>query len=304
MKQRLPKTRRVPEAVASKKLTERSLAIIETIARYRFLLARDIVRLVGGNEDVTHRHLQQLYHRDLINRFTLPAPRTGEFIYFLDNAAGLRQLADGSSLHGDLLDWGNIRTNREKYGDGAPRSVGRFLFIEHELMISSFHADLDISARGDGGIEIKRWLQGAALWNNVRVATKRTLPHRPDALFTLHFPNAPEGQQHANFLYEADRETSSLTRMREKLEAHVQFFMQGKHIEAHGFRKLRAVLVETLSRERSRQLRELATDIAAQLPLAEMLFWFSCISLTDSLQSVHARRWTCAADDRLRSLAD
>ena len=104
MQKRLPKTRRAPEAVATKRLTVRSLKVIETIARYRFILARDIVRLVGGNEDVTHRHLQQLYHRDLINRFTLPAPKTGEFIYFLDNAAGLRQLADASSLQGDLLD--------------------------------------------------------------------------------------------------------------------------------------------------------------------------------------------------------
>jgi hypothetical protein len=304
MQQRLPKTRRVPEAVASKKLTERSFTIIETIARYRFLLARDIVRLVGGNEDVTHRHLQQLYHRDLINRFTLPAPRTGEFIYFLDNAAGLRQLVDASSLQSDLLDWDGIRTNREKYGESATRSVGRFLFIEHELMISSFHADLESSARTDGGVEIKRWAQGAALWNNVRVSPKRTLPHRPDALFTLHFPNAPDGQQHANFLYEADRETSSLTRMREKLEAHAQFFMQGKHIEAYGFRKLRAILVETLSQDHSLQLCKLATDLAAQLPLARMLFWFSCVAPTDSAQSLNARRWARAADDRLRSLVD
>jgi hypothetical protein len=304
MQQRLPKTRRVPEAVASKKLTERSLAIIETIARYRFLLARDIVRLVGGNEDVTHRHLQQLYHRDLINRFTLPAPRTGEFIYFLDNAAGLRQLADASSLQGDLLDREGIRTNREKYGENATRSVGRFLFIEHELMISRFHANLETSARADGGVEIKRWLQDASLWNNVRVAPKRTLPHRPDALFTLYFPNAPEGQKHANFLYEADRETSSLIRIREKLEAHVQFFLQGKHIEAYGFRKLRGILVETLSEDRSLQLRGLATDLAAQLPLARMLFWFSCTTPTDSAQSIHARRWSCASDDRLRSLVD
>jgi hypothetical protein len=254
------------------------------------------VRLVGGNEDVTHRHLQQLYHRDLVNRFTLPAPRTGEFIYFLDNAAGLRQLADASSLQGDLLDWDSIRTNREKYGENAKRSVGRFLFIEHELMISNFHADLETSARADGGIEIKRWMQGAALWNNARVAPKRTLPHRPDALFTLFFPNAPEGQQNANFIYEADRETSNLTRMREKLEAHAQFFMQ-----AYSFRKLRAVLVETLSEDRAGQLREQASDLAAQLPLARMLFWFSS---TGSAPSVHTRRWSCVVDDRLRSLVD
>jgi hypothetical protein len=282
----------------------RSLKVIETIARYRFILARDIVRLVGGNEDVTHRHLQQLYHRDLVNRFTLPAPKTGEFIYFLDNAAGLRQLADASSLQGDLLDWECIRTNREKYRENASRSVGRFLFIEHELMISSFHADLETSARADGGIEIKRWVQGAALWNSVQVAPKRTLPHRPDALFTLLFPNAPEGQQNANFLYEADRETSSLTRMREKFEAHVQFFMQGKHIEAYGFRKLRAVLVETLTEDRAGQLRELAGDLATQLPLAQMLYWFSIIPSVGDAPSIHTRRWSCAADDRLRSLVD
>ena len=155
MQKRLPKSVRVPSAVQTKRVTDRSLDIIKSIARYRFLRTRDIIRIVGGNEDVTHRHLQQLYHRDLVNRFTLPAPRTGEFIYFLDNAAGLRKLADASSLKGDLLDWDSIRTNREKYGENAKRSVGRFLFIEHELIISSFHADLETSARADGGAEIQ-----------------------------------------------------------------------------------------------------------------------------------------------------
>jgi hypothetical protein len=304
MQQRLPKTRRAPEAVASKRITERSIQVIETIARYRFILARDIVLLVGGNEDVTHRHLQQLYHRDLVNRFTLPAPRTGEFIYFLDNAAGLRKLGDASSLQGDLLDWDGIRTNREKYGESASRSVGRFLFIEHELMISAFHADLETSACANGGVEVKRWVQGAPLWNTLQVAPKRNLPHRPDALFTLYFPNAPDGQQYANFLFEADRETSSLGRMREKLEAHVQFFMQGKQIEAYGFRKVRAVLVETLSEEHARQLRELARDLATELPLAGMLFWFSFIPSVGGTPFIHIRRWSCAADDRLRSLVD
>jgi hypothetical protein len=304
MQQRLPKTRRAPEAVASKKITERSLQVIETIARYRFILARDIVRLVGGNEDVTHRHLQQLYHRDLINRFTLPAPKTGEFIYFLDNAAGLRQLSDASKLKGELFDWDEIGRNRQKYGQAASRSVGQFLFIEHELMISAFHADLETSACANGGVEVKRWVQGAPLWNSVQVAPKRTLPHRPDALFTLYFPNSPDGQQHANFLYEADRETSSLTRIREKLEAHVQFFMQGKHIERYGFRKLRAVLIETLSEEHSRQLHGVANDLAAQQPLARALFWFCSIMPTDETPSIHARRWSCASDGRLRNLAD
>ena len=84
MQQRIPKSRRVPEAIAAKRITERSLAIIATIARYRFILTSDIVRLVGGNEDVTHRHLQQLYHRNLVSRFTLPPANAGsEFISLL-----------------------------------------------------------------------------------------------------------------------------------------------------------------------------------------------------------------------------
>ena len=301
MQNRLPKSVRVAGAVQHKRVTERSIAIVETIARYRFLRTRDIVRLVGGNEDVTHRHLQHLYHRDLINRFTLPAPRNGEFIYFLDNAAGLRQLADSTSLRGDLLDWDAIRANREKYGAEASRSVGRFLFIEHELMISGFHAGIEMTTRKDSSVGIERWAQGPKLWNTVKVSGGIKLPHRPDALFTLRFPNAPEGQQRSNFVYEADRETSNLTRIGQKLEAHLAFFAQARHVEHYGIRKVRAVLVETLSQNRMEQMRAVASALAAKAPLAGLLFWFSN---TETSMSPFGRRWTCAADERPRSLTD
>ena len=109
MQKRLPKSARVASAVQGKRITDRSLEIIAAIARYRFLRTSDIVRLVGGNEDVTHRHLQQLFHRDLANRFTLPTPRTGEFIYFLDNTAGLRQLAPNGKIQDVALDWDGIK---------------------------------------------------------------------------------------------------------------------------------------------------------------------------------------------------
>src|SRR5450755_251618 len=93
-KTRLPKMRRVPEAFSGRELTERSLKIIETIGRYRFLSSSRIIRLVGGNEDVTHRHLQQLFHRGLISRLKIPsAPGNSEFVYFLENATRLRELA-------------------------------------------------------------------------------------------------------------------------------------------------------------------------------------------------------------------
>src|ERR1035441_6527856 len=83
---RLPKTKRAPEAIAPKRITERSLDVVRAIARYRFIPTSTLLRIVGGNEDVTHRHLQHLYHAGVISRFTIPnTTHRGEFIYFLDN---------------------------------------------------------------------------------------------------------------------------------------------------------------------------------------------------------------------------
>ncbi len=303
MQQRLPKSRRAPEAIAAKRITERSLAIISTIARYRFILTSDIVRLVRGNEDVTHRHLQQLYHRNLVSRFTLPPANAGsEFIYFLDNAAALQQLAASSTLDASVLDLEEIRLNREKYS--RSRTVGQFLFVQHELMISSFHADLEIAAAHGSSVEVERWAQGASLWNQVKNTQGRTLSHRPDALFTLRFVNAPEGQQRSNFLYEADRGTSNLTRIKEKFEAHLRFFMVGEHIKRYGIRKLRAVLVETISPERGKQMRDVAAGLAAKMPLAGMIFWFSSTEVSKENKAAFSQRWLCSADDRPRSLLD
>ena len=147
-KTRLPKTRRVPEAFSDRELTERSLNIIETIGRYRFLSSSRIIRLVGGNEDVTHRHLQQLFHRGLISRLKIPsAPANSEFVYFLENTSLLRNVAHDARINAEYLDFAEIRLNRDKYGsEGAAngrQSTGQMLFIEHELMISDFHAALE-----------------------------------------------------------------------------------------------------------------------------------------------------------------
>jgi len=304
MQTRLPKTRRVPEAFANTKITDRCLAIIDAIGRYRFVLARDIARVVGGNEDVTHRHLQQLFHQDLISRFKLPtAPNRGEFVYFLDNATELRKLCAASVLNASDFDWDEISRNRQKYGAVAKRSAGQFLFIEHELMIARFHADIEAATRDDGNVELARWVQGPALWNTVKTDSRRTLPHRPDALFALQFLNSPDGQQRATFFYEADRETSSLARIREKLEAHLVFLLQGQQHRQYGFRRIRAVLIETLTTARANQLRMVASSLAMQFPLSASLFWIAACEENPRL-SISTRCWQCAVDDSARSLAD
>jgi hypothetical protein len=48
-------------------ITDRDLDILDVVLRYRFMSAAQIVRLAGGNEDVTHRRLRRLWERELIN---------------------------------------------------------------------------------------------------------------------------------------------------------------------------------------------------------------------------------------------
>src|SRR5438128_3754643 len=140
---RLSRLKRDPKAVADKKLTHRSLDVIAVIARYRFLPTSLLVRIVEGNEDVTYRHLQQLFHKGLINRFAFPKiGGSNEFNYYLDSPKALALLVQAGIAKKAELDFESVRHNKEKAyhkiteGDD---SAGRGLFLQHELMISRFH---------------------------------------------------------------------------------------------------------------------------------------------------------------------
>src|SRR5690349_24122921 len=88
-----------PETPTPGVITDRDLDIIEAILRYRFSPTSELVRLVGGNEDVTMRRLRKLWEWRLINRFAFPFPRPhSEFIYYLDDL----QWLDGLLQHGCL----------------------------------------------------------------------------------------------------------------------------------------------------------------------------------------------------------
>lgn len=309
-KARLPKTRRVPEAFSGRELTERSLKIIETIGRYRFLSSSKIIRLVGGNEDVTHRHLQQLFHRGLISRLKVPsAPANSEFVYFLENAALLRNVAHDARINSEYLNFEEIRLNRQKYGGEHPTNgrqrTGQMLFIEHELMISDFHAALEAEASlSEGRFGLDGWQQGATTWATVPATrASAALPHRPDAYFLLNFPNATDGQQHSHFFYEADRNTTSRTRFKMKMAAYIRFFLQGLYKEKYGARKVRAVLTETTSIARMELLKETAAELAEREPLAALLFWFTTSGLIRE-KGIFSALWNCKADERQRSLLD
>ena len=88
-----------PEKPTRGIIFDRDLDIIDAILRYRFSPTSELVRLVGGNEDVTQRHLRRLWESRIINRFAFPGIRThSEFVYYLDERQTLELLIERQRL--------------------------------------------------------------------------------------------------------------------------------------------------------------------------------------------------------------
>src|SRR5437899_1682748 len=113
-----------PENIDKGRISDRDLDIIEAVLRYRFSPTSELVRLVGGNEDVTQRRFRRLWEWQLINRFAFPGIRThSEFHYYLDSRQALELLVEHGRLvdiHPTMLE--EVRGNREKnYAEAAIR---------------------------------------------------------------------------------------------------------------------------------------------------------------------------------------
>src|SRR3954447_18960964 len=250
VQQRLSRFVRQPEKFESRQLTDKSLETMAVIERYRFVASSLLVRLVEAGQRNTHRHLQTLFHKGLVNRFALPTTwgTPGEFVYYLDTLAPLRLFTGRGIINPTDAELARkeelIRLNRQKAYSQLhkdPDQQGKLLFIQHELMISRFHALLELACRKFAGkVELEQWKQGAELWNRVELPAARNLggdqwqelpekeflPHRPDAFFTLRFPGNPPERQRSHFLCEADRGTENTTRFKLKLRAHFHYIVK------------------------------------------------------------------------------
>jgi len=286
-----------PEMPRAGLVSERDLDLIEAILRYRFIPASALIRVVGGNEDVTHRRLRKLWEWGTINRWAFPGLRThSEFHYYLDNRAALDTLVLHERLPAagvGMLD--EIRDNRER-GSAAAVLRGQHMqlgFLQHSLMISRMHFMLEMSERATECL-LQSWAQGSQLAGRKvdvpRIKSSRVdnqyfwqesqsierLPIEPDALFTLQFSTRPEGDQLAHFFYEADRGTMTTTAMFRKFRAYWHFVKKQQHREAFGFHPVRAVLIETTTEARARRLMELVRHpLIGGSDRRTGLFWFT-----------------------------
>ncbi|MGD9564518.1 MAG: hypothetical protein AB7W44_19845 [Pyrinomonadaceae bacterium] len=290
-------SREAPENLPPRRLTPRSIEIIDIIRRYRIIPTSMIVRLVDGDIRTTERHLQNLYHHGLVNRFAFPASYyPTEFNYYLDDARSLTLLIN-AGFDTDKMDHEIVRRNREKQyaeitmGKQMVKMQGRLLHLHHELMISRFHYMLEKACLKSGNkVKLLGFYQGSQLWNDIEVRKvvvnsvgtlteadqSETLPHRPDAFFALQFPNRTGEDNTQYFFYEADRKTTSIKKMQKKLRAHFYYVVkQKKHVEDYGVRRIKAVLVESIEDHWTNNLRLAARHPAVSGNRPSSLFWFT-----------------------------
>lgn len=345
MQQRLSRFVRQPEKFESRQLTDKALETIAVIERYRFISSSLLVRLVEGGQRNTYRHLQSLFHQGLVSRFALPTTwgTPGEFVYYLDRLAALRLLTDRGVISPGPEELERkeelVRLNRQKAYHQLhkdPNQQGKLLYIQHELMISRFHALLELACRKFAGkVVLEQWRQGAELWNRVELPAVRKLegdnwqelseteflPHRPDAFFTLRFEGNPPGKDRSHFLYEADRGTENTTRFKLKLRAHFHYIVkqQRQRTEScYGVHGIRAVLIESTDMHWAHNLR-LAARHPIVSPKPSPLFWFTTSEVLTKLvpatgrqiplyleqpEVIFRRIWASTVEDTFLNLAD
>lgn len=296
--QRLKKyTRENPANLPPRRITPRSIEIIGIIHRYKIIPTSLIVRLIDGDIRTTERHLQNLYHQGLINRFAFPSTYyPTEFNYYLDDKRSLALLVNAGH-DADKLDYDSVQRNREKQysaitmGKEMVKMQGRLMHLHHELMISRFHYMLEKACNKSGDkVKLLGFYQGSQLWNDIEVSKvypdkdgrwieseeTESLPHRPDAFFALYFPDRSGEEQTQCFFYEADRKTTSLKKMQKKLRAHFHYIVKQKRQgQDYGVQRIRAVLVESLDDHWTNSLRVSARHPIVSGVKPSPLFWFT-----------------------------
>lgn len=296
--QRLKKySRESAENLPPRRITPRSIKIIDIIRRYRVIPTSQIVRLVDGDIRTTERHLQNLYHQGFVNRFAFPASYyPTEFNYYIDDQRSLALITNAGYAI-DKFDNETVRRNREKQyseitmGKQMLKMQGRLLHMHHELMISRFHFMLEKAClKSVGKVKLLGFYQGSQLWNDIEVRKVavnsvgtltetdelETLPHRPDAFFALQFSDRTGADNTQYFFYEADRKTAAIKKIQKKLRAHFHYVVkQKKHIEDYGVRRIKAVLVESIEDHWTNTLRIAARHPVVSGSKPSPLFWFT-----------------------------
>lgn len=241
-------------------LTERDIAIVEGVHRFRVLRQDQIQQLYFGprNKSGAQRRLERLYDHGFLERRFLPVMvGRSPTLYVLDRRGAELLRAERGY---DKLVW---------YGSSKQLRTD---FLEHTLAINDVLVAVTLACR-QLGYELETWhteSQLKARIDRVTVYTasgrRESVPVVPDSFFTV----IAHGRRYPFFL-ELDRGTMTLARFKIKVQGYTAYYRSGAYQERYGLRSMR-VLTVTLGEERLAHLKA-ATEGAG----GREWFWFALL---------------------------
>ena len=247
---RLPKYRRSKERFGPLQLTARDLEILGLVHRYRHVWVDHLQALIPGSDRQLARRVQGLFHHAYLARFVPPSRMrlqlgSPKMVYALDTA-GAKVLAEARGISLDELGWHTSHNRRMEW------------FVEHQVMISDFHAILELALSGHPDLRLDTWRQDKDLRGEVEIEYPdgdRMFRVAPDAHFAV-----IDGTARRNFFLEIDRGTEEHRRLRAKFEAYRWYLAEGSgyHDDYENSNDVRVLVVTTSEGRLDRMLKTLA----------------------------------------------
>jgi hypothetical protein len=206
------------------------LPILHYVFQLRLATIDHIAALVGRSYKQTAERLAKLEARGYLAVLTR---RPNKHVYAIGRE-GIPVLIEHGYAPEELADR-RLRQNELKE-----------LGIKHSLFVAAIHVKL-LQLAAARKFTISKWVEGSSLWDRVTTSGNVMIPIRPDALFTITWPDE-KGRAH--FFLEADRGTMSHGRMREKITGYSAYYQQQLHLKK--YEGMKAFRVATVTETRGR----------------------------------------------------
>jgi len=255
------------------RITERDVAILRAIARYRFLTAELVHRIVGGSERGVRNRLRNLGALAYLVR--LQGLVTEPCAYGLGNR-GARLLSDCGVEINDKLDWA-------AKNDTTRHFLAHTLAVAEAMLHFQAAAEIDALCLTDHDDLLRDMPEPTRMARypfcmrvTVRLGAEvMSIPAVPDRLFSLRYH---DGTRH-NFALELDRGTMDIwanrlahkSSFRRKLIAYCSARQEKRHTQLWGFNSFR-VLTVTTGEERIRNMIEAQRRVAPECPPGFFLY--------------------------------
>ncbi len=258
----LSKTTRQPKAVRFS-LTERDMAILHSLAQYRYLRTGQIQRLhfpENTSPQSTRRRLKYLFHHGFVGRIEAMiavGKGSAEVAYFLDKQ-GLALLEDDMAVAGLPGKSGQVKPAFLQHALDVSEfqlCLHQAIAAQNKIALHRFTADFELKSHTNKAIGKHRY----KLYDEVvHPQNRQTYTVYPDALVILRGTGNLSKHQRLYFV-EIDRGTEGLKVIRNKIIGYT-LYAQFKTFQKFGKFDDFRLLLQTNSVRRQENIRDMLTD--------------------------------------------